>query len=91
MDSGHMRKFYNKMEEKYLQNILEQETDISELIIPFSKLKSNYKSPDIYSGREKIPFIERDPDYKSILKYEFANNLNVEFKIYKPVIKFPSF
>lgn len=70
---------------------LEQDIDISHLVIPFSKLCRNYESPDIYSGKEKIPFKERDPEYKMILSQEFANNFNFEFKIYKPVVKFPSF
>ena len=69
----------------------EQDMDISHLVIPFSKLCRNYESPDIYSGKEKIPFKERDPEYKMILRQEFANNFNVEFKIYRQVVKFSSF
>jgi len=65
--------------------------NISEIIIPFSVLFRKCESSDIHSGKEKIPFKERDPEYKMILRQEFANTLNVEFKIFKSVIKFPSF
>lgn len=65
--------------------------NISKVVIPFSKLCRNYQSPDIYSGNEKIPFVDRDPDYKRILRQEFSNNFHIEFKIFKPIVKFPSF
>lgn len=73
------------------EKISEENIDISQLVIPFSKLNRNYKIPDVYSGREKIPFRERDPEYKKILRQEFVNNFNAEFKIFKSVVKFPSF
>ncbi|MFX1302062.1 MAG: hypothetical protein ACFFBV_09150 [Promethearchaeota archaeon] len=65
--------------------------DLSTIIIPFSKIFKGKKQSDIYSGTERIPFKERDPEYKMILRQEFANTLKVEFKIFKPVVKFPSF
>jgi len=65
--------------------------DISSIIIPFSKVFKIKKKLDIYSGNEKIPFKERDPEYKLIFRQEFTNILNSEFKIYKPVVTFPSF
>ena len=65
--------------------------DISTIIIPFSKVFKNKRQLDIYSGNEKIPFKERDPEYKIILRQEFANNFNFEFKVFRSVIKFPSF
>ena len=91
MSTRKLEKLFHKIGEKSYQNIIEQDTDISNLVIPFSKLCRPFKSPDIYSGKEKIPFHERDPDYKTILKQEFDKDFMVEFKIYKPVIKFPSF
>ncbi len=45
--------------------------NISELVIPFSQLFKKYKSMEIYSGNERIPFRERDPEYKMILQQEF--------------------
>jgi hypothetical protein len=51
------------------------EADISSIIIPFSKVFKSNKQIDIYSGAEKIPFKERDLEYKMILKQEFGNLL----------------
>ena len=45
--------------------------EISQVVIPFSKICKSYKSSDIYSGSEKIPFKERDPEFKMILRQEF--------------------
>ena len=47
---------------------LEGEINISRIITPFSKIFNSYKPIDIYSGSEKIPFKERDPEYKMILR-----------------------
>ena len=70
---------------------INENSDISNIIIPFSKVFKNKTKLDIYSGKEKIPFVERDPDFKKILRQEFANNIYAEFKIYRPVVRFPSF
>ncbi|MFW9897273.1 MAG: hypothetical protein ACFFD7_15830 [Candidatus Thorarchaeota archaeon] len=70
---------------------VKEKFDISRIVIPFSKIFKSNKQIDVYSGKEKIPFQERDREYKMILKQEFANNFNVEFKVYKSVITFPSF
>ncbi len=84
-----------KLNKMYFKNsykrISDKDFNISELVIPFSKIFSSQKSIDVYSGKEKIPFKERDPEYKMILREEFDNNLNCEFKIFKPVVRFPSF
>jgi hypothetical protein len=64
--------------------------DFSKIIIPFSKVFKSNKHIDIYSGKERIPFKERNQDYKMILRQEFANTLKIEFKSFSPVIKFPS-
>ncbi len=91
MSSGKLGKMYQERKENFNENISERDIDISQLVVPFSKLFRNYEShPDIYSGNEKIPFKERDPDYKLILRQEFANTLKVEFKIFKSIVKFPS-
>ena len=46
--------------------------DISQLVIPFSKVFKSYKPKDIYSGNENIPFKEREPEYKMLLRQEFS-------------------
>ncbi|UCC19596.1 MAG: hypothetical protein JSV62_16095 [Promethearchaeota archaeon] len=91
MSSKKLEKTHHKIMENYHQKISREDIDISKLVIPFSKLNRSYKNPDVYSGREKIPFRERDPEYKMILKQEFAIPLNNEFKIFSSVVKFPSF
>ena len=50
-------------------------TDISQLVFPFSKICDSYKRADIYSGSERIPFKERDHEFKMILRQEFSNVL----------------
>jgi hypothetical protein len=57
----------------------EREDDISRAIIPYSKIFKSYKAADIYSGNERIPFKERDPEFKLILRQEFADILKSGF------------
>ena len=45
--------------------------DLSRAIIPFSDLIKKYPRLDLYTGRENIPFEERDLEYKKILLTEF--------------------
>lgn len=45
--------------------------DISDAVVPFSKVDSSQKSQYIYDGHEKIPFSERHPTYQKIFIYEF--------------------
>jgi hypothetical protein len=70
MSLGKIYRFYN---EKYREEISETQVDISKLIIPFSRMFKKYENYDIYSGKEKIPFKKRNPEYKMILKQEFKN------------------
>jgi hypothetical protein len=91
MSSKKSEEIFQDIIEKSSENRLERDTDISQIIIPFSKMIGSYKLSDIYSGTEKMPFKERDPEYKTILRQEFANSFNVEFKVFRSVIKFPSF
>jgi len=88
MISGKLHELYD---ENFYKELSEDHFDVSEIVIPFSRLFRKYESIDVYSGKERIPFKERDPDYKMILKQEFANTLKVEFKVFRPVINFPSF
>ena len=73
MSSG---KIYNKYQEvlgKSNDIRSESQINISKAIIPFSKIIGSSKPIDIYSGNEIIPFNERDPEYKMILRQEFSN------------------
>ena len=90
MSSRKLEKPHQEQLKNIYQMISEEDIDISKLVIPFSKLNRSYKIPDVYSGAEKIPFKERDPKYKMILKQEFVNTLKVEFKVFRSVINFPS-
>ena len=49
------------------------ESNFIRLIVPFSRLMKNRNSVDIYTGEESIPFENRDPLFKSILRKEFSN------------------
>ena len=91
MSSERLERKYPEIMENSFEGDTKEDIDISQLIIPFSKLSRRYTVPDVYSGKEKIPFKERDPEYKMIFRQEFANFLNDNFKIYKPVVRFPSF
>jgi hypothetical protein len=65
---GKIYKFYNR---EFREELAEEHYKISDIIIPFSRIFKTYKHSDIYSGTEKIPFQERDPEYKLILRQEF--------------------
>jgi len=91
MSSRKSKEVFQEILEKSSKKSLERDIDISQIVIPFSKMFGSYKLSDIYSGTEKIPFKERDPEYKTILRQEFANRFNFEFKVFRPVVKFPSF
>jgi len=73
MSSGKLDKYSQESMVRPYKIIFERKIDISQLVIPFSKMFKSYKQKDIYSGGEKIPFKERDPEFKTILKHEFAN------------------
>jgi len=65
-------RFHEILEISY-PNYLEKETGISKAIIPFSKMFQSHRPTDVYCGKEKIPFRERDPEYKVILRQEFSD------------------
>ena len=73
MSSGQPEMMFQEIIESSNKNISEREIDISQLVIPFSKVFKSYKTKYIYSGSEKIPFKERDPEYRMILRQEFSN------------------
>jgi len=72
MSTGKLNKINNK---NSYDEISEIDYNISEIVIPFSRLFRNYESTDVYSGKEKVPFKKRDPEYKIILMQEFSNIL----------------
>ncbi len=45
--------------------------DISDAVVPFSKVFTNKESQYIYDGHEKIPFTKRDSIYQKIFVKEF--------------------
>ena len=46
---------------------------LSKIVVSFSKFEKASSSPDLYSGREKMPFEARDLLYKSVMRQEFAD------------------
>jgi hypothetical protein len=70
MSSGKMGKIIHEDLEH-----LEGEVNISRIIIPFSKVFNSKKPIDIYSGTEKIPFGDRESEFKMILRQEFSESL----------------
>ncbi len=75
MTTGKSEGYFQKILDNEQENDFQQKSDISRIIIPFSTVFKSYKPIDIYSGTEKIPFRERDLEYKLILKQEFASYL----------------
>lgn len=51
--------------------IVENFPDISKLIIPFSVAFKSFNAPDIYNGKDLIPFKEKESEYKEIFIHEF--------------------
>ena len=63
---------YNVENEKYEDLNLNQFNDeLQKSIIPFSSIFKTKRVNDIYTGNEKIPFKDRHPTYKALLKLEF--------------------
>ncbi|GAH25623.1 hypothetical protein ES705_03149 [subsurface metagenome] len=46
---------------------------LSKIIVPFSEIAKELSAPDVYSGCKNIPFENRDPFYKSVIRHEFAD------------------
>ncbi|NVM43833.1 MAG: hypothetical protein HWN79_02860 [Candidatus Lokiarchaeota archaeon] len=66
----------NRKQETLVIEISEYDTVelvISKIIVPFSEVLKASRAPDIYIGYEKIPFKNRDPIYKSIMRQEFSD------------------
>ncbi|MFW9828486.1 MAG: hypothetical protein ACFFEY_12920 [Candidatus Thorarchaeota archaeon] len=74
MSSGDIIKLNH---EKFQEEPSDNHLDISKIVIPFSKLFKKYNSSDIYSGTEKIPFKERNIEYRVIFKEEFGKGSKI--------------
>ncbi|MFW9782524.1 MAG: hypothetical protein ACFFFB_09605 [Candidatus Heimdallarchaeota archaeon] len=46
---------------------------LSKTLIPFSKLFDKKRDPDIYTGQEIIPFREKHPIFKALMRIEFED------------------
>ena len=60
-------------------------TVLSKIVIPFSEVVGVSSAPDLYSGDERIPFEQRDPVYKSMMKQEFYDAMR-SFKIQRKAL-----
>jgi len=75
----------SKISKKKVQEITNDQlskkrpVNIKEITVPFSDLLDNERPLDIYSGKEKIPFNKRHPEYQAIFRYEFAGELRKFF------------
>ena len=50
---------------------------LSKIVVPFSVIAKELGASDLYSGCENIPFENRDPLYKSVIRQEFADAMRV--------------
>jgi hypothetical protein len=75
VSSGKMETIFHEDLEKLLESDLDRDVDISQLVIPFSKMFKSYKPRDVYSGNENIPFKERETEFKMIFRQEFSEFL----------------
>ena len=73
MSSRDLDKKYFESNEVLYGNTFEVGVDYSKIIIPFIKICKSNKPIDIYSGNEKIQFLERDLEFRMILQHEFSN------------------
>ena len=61
------------------------ETVLSKIVIPFSEVMGASSATYVYLGHERIPFEQRDPAYKSIMKQEFYDAMR-SFKIQRKAL-----
>lgn len=62
-----------------------KEINIAKIVIPFSEFGETKRKADLYEGTEKIPFSDRDSQYKRILMDEFTQG--DLFEMYQHLIK----
>ena len=69
-----------KNREPLIVEILEYdnlEIILSKIVVSFANFEKVSSAPDLYSGRENIPFEARDPLYKNVMRQEFADAMRV--------------
>lgn len=62
-----------------ISNTLSFYETLSQIVQPYLKFFAMNKKEDIYSGDETIPFSQRHPTFKSLMKLEFQDALR-DFK-----------
>jgi len=72
MNSRQSEIIYYENNESLNGNIVELDVDYSKIVIPFSKMYKSSRMNYLYSGDEKIPFKERDTEFKVIFRQEFS-------------------
>lgn len=76
MSSGKSDKIFQTIDNSH-EKAFNQNIDFSKIVIPFSKIIGSFNPRDIYSGNENIPFKEREPEFRMILRQEFSNLLKI--------------
>ncbi|MFX1497988.1 MAG: hypothetical protein ACFFBH_10700 [Promethearchaeota archaeon] len=56
-----------------IKNYRELENILTKALIPFSKFLDKKREPDIYNGKEDIPFERRHPIFKALMRIEFED------------------
>jgi len=75
MSSGKIEKFYNDVLKSRYNNSVDHYFSLSNCVVSFSSLSKNKLTSWIYFGNEKIPFKERHPEFRMILRNEFSNTI----------------
>ena len=71
MSSGKIKQAFQEIQEDSRETNSEFRLNFSKTVISFSVFFKKSRSNDVYIGDEKIPFSERDKEYKAILNQEF--------------------
>ena len=61
--------------EQFFDIDLEFRKTLSQIVQPYSSLFAIKEKEFIYSGEETIPFSQRHPTFKTIMKLEFQNEM----------------
>jgi hypothetical protein len=80
MSFGKLEKFYLDVQKSRKEVSPELYPSNSFYIIPFSKMFEQKESHYIYIGNEKIPFKEKHPEFRAILRHEFSKSIKMYAK-----------
>ena len=61
----------------YDQKGLDFRETLSQIVQSYASIFTIKKKPDIYSGKENIPFDQRHPIFKSIMRLEFQDDIRL--------------